>query len=44
VLDKDPPSISDDTGGNQVYAEDNTFASVYDTMGRYIYINVTVDF
>jgi outer membrane receptor protein involved in Fe transport len=44
VLDKDPPSIGDTTGGNQVYAEDNTFASVYDTMGRFLFLNVTAGF
>ncbi|HUO36661.1 MAG TPA: TonB-dependent receptor, partial [Mycobacterium sp.] len=43
VLDKDPPSIDTaNSGGNQIYAESNTFPSVYDTLGRYLFINVTV--
>ncbi|HEY0342272.1 MAG TPA: TonB-dependent receptor, partial [Steroidobacteraceae bacterium] len=45
VLDKDPPSIDTaNSGGNQIYAESNTFPSVYDTLGRYLFLNVTVDF
>ncbi len=45
VLDKDPPTIDTaGTGGNQIYAESNTFPSVYDTLGRYLFMNVTVDF
>jgi iron complex outermembrane receptor protein len=45
VLDKDPPSIdTTNTGGNSVYAESNTFPSVYDVAGRYLYANLTVDF
>lgn len=45
VLDKDPPTIDTlNSGGNQIYAESNTFPSLYDVLGRYIYLNVTVDF
>jgi iron complex outermembrane receptor protein len=45
VLDKDPPLIDTaDSGGNSIYAESNTFPSVYDTLGRYLFVNVTVDF
>ena len=45
VLDKDPPTIDTaGAGGNQIYAESNTFPSVYDTLGRYLFLNVTVDF
>jgi iron complex outermembrane recepter protein len=45
VLDKDPPIIDIlDSGGNSNYAESNTFPSVYDTAGRFLYVNLTVDF
>jgi iron complex outermembrane recepter protein len=45
VLDKDPPTIDTaNSGGNQIFAESNTFPSVYDTLGRYLFLNVTVDF
>lgn len=45
VLDKDPPIIDTiNTGGNQIFAESNTFPSVYDTAGRYLFLNATVDF
>ncbi len=45
VLDKDPPTIDiQNSGGNTIYAESNTYPSVYDTMGRYLFLNVTVDF
>jgi iron complex outermembrane recepter protein len=45
VLDKDPPNIdTQNTGGNSVYAESNTYPSVYDVAGRYLFANVTVDF
>jgi iron complex outermembrane recepter protein len=45
VLDKDPPIIDtlNDTG-NSIYGESNTFPSLYDSLGRYIYGNVTIDF
>jgi iron complex outermembrane recepter protein len=41
-LDKDPPIVSSSGlggGGNG-----NTYAQVYDTLGRYIFFNVTTDF
>ncbi|MBV9726139.1 MAG: TonB-dependent receptor [Gammaproteobacteria bacterium] len=45
VLDKDPPSIdTQNTGGNTNYAESNTYPSVYDVAGRFLYANLTVDF
>jgi outer membrane receptor protein involved in Fe transport len=45
VLDKDPPTIAtESSGGNSVYAESNTFPSVYDMAGRYLYLNLTMDF
>ena len=45
VLDKDPPTIdTSNSGGNTVYAESNTYPSLYDVMGRYLFANVTVDF
>jgi iron complex outermembrane recepter protein len=45
VLDKDPPFVDTvNSGGNSVYAESNTFPSVYDVGGRYLFANLTVDF
>jgi iron complex outermembrane receptor protein len=45
VFDKDPPLIDTVvTGGNQIYAESNTNPGTYDMLGRYIFLNVTVDF
>jgi iron complex outermembrane recepter protein len=45
VLDKDPPFIDTaNTGGNTTYAESNTYPSVYDMAGRYLFANLTVDF
>ena len=45
VLDKDPPTIdTQNTGGNSTYAESNTFPTVYDVAGRYLFVNLTVDF
>ena len=45
VLDKDPPNIDTaNTGGNSTFAESNTFPSVYDMAGRYLYANLTIDF
>ena len=44
VLDKDPPNIdTQNTGGNTTYAESNTYPSLYDVAGRYLYVNLTVD-
>jgi outer membrane receptor protein involved in Fe transport len=44
ILDKDPPTVSGKTGGNDVYYDNNTYASVYDLAGRFLFMNVTVDF
>jgi len=45
VLDKDPPNIDTaNTGGNSAYAESNTFPSVYDVAGRFLFASLTVDF
>jgi outer membrane receptor protein involved in Fe transport len=45
VLDKDPPLIDTiNSGGNSNYAESNTYPSLYDTAGRFLYLSVTVDF
>jgi len=45
VLDKDPPLFDTITsGGNSTFAESNTYSSQYDTAGRFLYLNVTVDF
>ena len=45
VADKDPPLFDTITsGGNSTFAESNTFPSQYDTAGRFLYMNVTMDF
>jgi iron complex outermembrane recepter protein len=45
VLDKDPPFLDTiNSGGNSIYAESNTFPSVYDMAGRYVFANLTIDF
>jgi iron complex outermembrane recepter protein len=45
VLDKDPPFIDTaNSGGNQIPAESNTYPSQYDSLGRYLFANVTIDF
>jgi iron complex outermembrane receptor protein len=45
VTDRDPPIIDTvNTGGNSTFAESNTFPSVYDMAGRYLYANLTIDF
>jgi iron complex outermembrane recepter protein len=42
VLDKDPPILnSGSTGGG---SNGNTYAQVYDTLGRYVFVNATIDF
>jgi outer membrane receptor protein involved in Fe transport len=45
VLDKDPPLIDTiNSGANSIYAESNTFPSVYDVAGRFLFANLTIDF
>jgi iron complex outermembrane recepter protein len=45
VLDKDPPALDTvNSGGNSIFAESNTYPSVYDVAGRYLFLNATVDF
>lgn len=43
LFDKNPPIVA---GGNfgSVYVNGNTYPQVYDTLGRYVFINVTADF
>jgi outer membrane receptor protein involved in Fe transport len=45
VLDKDPPFFDTiNSGGNSIFAESNTNPSLYDVAGRFLFLNVTVDF
>jgi outer membrane receptor protein involved in Fe transport len=44
VADKDPVAITLFTAGNNTQASANTYPGVYDTSGRYLYANLTVDF
>lgn len=45
VTDRDPPLFDTiNSGGNSTFAESNTYPSMYDTAGRYLYLNVTADF
>lgn len=45
VLDKDPPFVDTaNSGGNSAYTESNTYPSVYDNLGRYMFVNITMDF
>ncbi|MDB6158339.1 MAG: TonB-dependent receptor [Gammaproteobacteria bacterium] len=45
VADKDPPLFDTvNSGGNSIYAESNTYAGMYDMAGRFVYLNLTVDF
>ena len=43
VFDKDPPIVA---GGDfsSAFANGNTYAQVYDTLGRYVFANVTLQF
>ncbi|HTT41633.1 MAG TPA: TonB-dependent receptor [Steroidobacteraceae bacterium] len=44
VADKDPSVVTLFTAGNGTQASANTYPGVYDTSGRYLYANLTVDF
>jgi len=45
VLDKDPPVFDTvNSGGNSTFAESNTYAGMYDMPGRFLYLNLTIDF
>jgi outer membrane receptor protein involved in Fe transport len=43
LLDKDPPIVEEAYTGNALL-NGNTFPQVYDTLGRYIFLNLTADF
>jgi outer membrane receptor protein involved in Fe transport len=43
VLDKDPPIIGGSDFGS-IFVNGNTYPQVYDTLGRYLFLNVTADF
>jgi len=42
LLDKDPPIVSSATSGG--FSNGNTYPTVYDTLGRYVFLNITADF
>ena len=44
ILDKDPPLVGSDDGGNSVFYENNTFPSLYDTLGRHAFLSFSADF
>lgn len=43
IFDKDPPLVGQ-SNAVSVYVSGNTFPQVYDTLGRYIFMNMTLDF
>ena len=43
LLDKDPPVIGGTAFGT-IYVNGNTYPQVYDTLGRFVFVNLTVDF
>lgn len=43
LLDNDPPILSQ-TVSPGVVVNGNTFPQVYDTLGRYLYANIVLDF
>ncbi|WP_066966882.1 TonB-dependent siderophore receptor [Microbulbifer sp. Q7] len=42
VLDKEPPLTAD--AGPSIYGNGNTFPGMYDALGRYMFLGMTVDF
>jgi outer membrane receptor protein involved in Fe transport len=44
LLDKDPPIVSTNVTAAAGFANGNTYPQVYDSMGRYIYLNLTARF
>jgi iron complex outermembrane recepter protein len=44
VLDKDPPILPTTTAIASAFFNGNTYPQVYDTLGRYLFLNVTIDF
>ena len=44
LTDKDPPIVSSSIAGPAVFGNGNTFPQVYDTLGRFIFVNLTAKF
>jgi iron complex outermembrane receptor protein len=46
VFDKDPPLAGSEIGGGAdgVFYSGNTFPNVYDSLGRFLFLNITADF
>jgi iron complex outermembrane receptor protein len=44
LLDKDPPIVSTNVTSAAGFANGNTYPQVYDSMGRFLYLNVTARF
>ena len=43
ILDKDPPVVSREAGGNNAFYNGNTYTN-YDVLGRYIYMGASLNF
>jgi iron complex outermembrane recepter protein len=44
VLDKDPPVLPAGEAISSVFFNGNTYPQIYDTLGRYVFLNLTLDF
>jgi outer membrane receptor protein involved in Fe transport len=44
LLDKDPPIVSGGSADPSIFGNGNTFPGVYDTLGRLVFLNLTMKF
>jgi iron complex outermembrane receptor protein len=44
VFDKEPPLVGSVAGGNSIYFNGNTYPTVYDALGRFVFAGFTADF
>jgi outer membrane receptor protein involved in Fe transport len=44
IFDKDPPLVTNGTAGPSIFGNGNTFPQTYDTLGRFVFMNLVAKF
>jgi outer membrane receptor protein involved in Fe transport len=44
VFDRDPPIVGSGTADPSIFGNGNTFPQTYDTLGRYVFMNLMAKF
>ena len=42
IFDKDPPLVTNGSAGPSIFGNGNTFPQTYDTLGRFVFLNLVM--